>query len=153
MLNHDLSLITQPAAVQRAFAGNVRRQLLYSGHELYKYTEYSVFKPDGSVSPWWSSVEPIDADDPGFSQSMERSSRLGVTPARFARVRTAVTEQWNRMSNLTRIRLKVPTYALVGRCAHQPIDNDPSYSNVVFIGGGWQIYLPNLTAGHISVMT
>ncbi len=54
------------------------------------------------------------------------------------------------MSGLMIIRLLVPAYGFVGRCAAQLVDEQSVYMrNVVFIGGAWQVYLPSLETQHV----
>jgi hypothetical protein len=149
MLNEDLQLTALPADVRRAFVGKIQRQPLPAGHELYKFTHHPLFKPDGTVTPWWSSVEPLTPEDPGLEGTLKRAADLGVAAAEFVRARTAVTRQWNRMSGLLVVRLLVTVVGFAGRCANQQMDDAPEFANVVFIGGAWQLYIPNLTQREI----
>src|SRR5262249_26203682 len=111
ILNETLDFAHAPADVRRAFLGQMaRKRLLPTGHELYKFTNPPLVNFDGSVTPWWSSVAPLNASDPGLSGSLDRAKRLGVAPAEFARAQTAVTLQWNRMSGLLRARLLVGVF-------------------------------------------
>ena len=118
------------------------------GHQLYKFTQHSL-SYKGRITPWWSSVNLVIPGDTGLKLLLERSERLGVKPAEFARARNAVTNQWNSMSGLLIGRLIVPAYGFVGRVATQRMDEDPAYKNVKFIGGAIQIWIPNLTDSHI----
>src|SRR5439155_85949 len=99
MLNEGISLGSVSADVRAAFTGGAEPQLISKDWKLYKYTQYPLFGSRG-VTPWWSSVEPIGPGDPGFAGSLERAHRLGADPARFARARASVTEEWNDMDTL-----------------------------------------------------
>ena len=150
VVNQDIDIATSPAEVRRAFLGGIaRKQLLEIGHQLYKFTHYPLFRSDGTATPWWSSVEPLDPTDPGLVGTVERAKKLGASPTDFARARTAVTRQWNQMRGLLRVRLLVPVFALRGRCASQPYDGASHLANVVFIGGAWQLWIPNLSRREI----
>lgn len=153
MLNQDIDLATQPALVRHAFLGTPRRTLLVAGHKLFKFSHDPLFKPDGGVSPWWSSVEPLEDGDPGLEQTLARAARLGVPAADFARARSAVTRQWNKMSGLLLVRLLTPVFGLAGRCASQRYDEGSEFANVMWIGGAWQLYIPNLTPREVAIDT
>jgi hypothetical protein len=152
ILNHDIQFNDAPSDVKAAFSGGPPRKLLLASRtELYKFTQYGLFH-NGHVSPWWSSVLPIDRNDTGLEELLERSGRLGTAAADFARARNAVTKQWNSMSGLLLAVLTSPVYAFVGRVRHQQYDNRPEFHNVVFIGGATQLWIPNLTAAQIRVL-
>ena len=149
ILNQNLNFSDAPTEVKAGFSGGPPRKiLLATGDELYKFTQYDLIH-NGKVTPWWSSVKPIDSNDTGLEGLLERSGRLGTTSADFARARNAVTKQWNSMNGLLLAALTSPAYAFVGRVAHQRFDDRPEYHNVVFIGGAIQLWIPNLTAAHI----
>lgn len=151
MRNATIDLASAPPDVRAAFSrGGATRVFLDIGHKLYKFTEYPLYKSDGTVTPWWSSVEPLDDDDPGLAGSRRRAAGLGVSDADFARARSAVTKQWNSMSGLLVARMLVPAFALYGRCRHQPADQSPGMGNVVLIGGAWQLWVPNLTRKDVA---
>jgi hypothetical protein len=152
-LNEVLTFDAAPADVRRGFrCGRAQKRLLLPGVALYKFTQHPLFDAAGRVTPWWFAVEPLAADDPGLAGALERAKRLGVAPATFVRARAAVTRQWNTLSDLLRVRLLVPVWAFVGRCADQPIDTDPRLANVVFIGGAYQLWVPNLSRCEITAL-
>lgn len=150
MLNQDIDFMTLDADARNAFLGVPEKKLLAAGTQLYKFTEHSLYKADGTVTPWWSTVEPIDPTDTGLAVLLERSAALGVSPNEFARARSAVTQQWNSMTGLIIARLNVPAYGMAGRCSSQLYDNSPAFQNVRFIGGAWQVYIPNLTRDEVA---
>ncbi len=152
ILNEGITFDQLPANNRAPFVGRGTPRLFPVGWEFYKYTKYPLAAV-GPVSPWWSSVKPLDVNDPGLEGSLQRAGRLGVDPQRFARARAAVTQQWNSMDHLLRIRLVRPVYGLVGRCSAQLVDDtlqtqaekDENRKKVVFIGGAWQAFIPGLT--------
>lgn len=146
ILNYDTEFYAAPIKDLRAFIGQqAKKRLFLPGHEFYKFTHRPIFKPDGTVTLWWSSVKPLAADDPGLAGNLGHAQRLGVPPEEFARARTAVTRQWNRMNGILLVRLLVPAYGFVGRCASQPFDEAADFANVRFIGGAYHVWIPHLT--------
>ena len=75
-------------------------------------------------------------------------------PQEFARSRNAVTEQWNDMGSLMKAEFKKPVWGFAGRTSGQRKFNDPDHPaeqfNVVFIGGDFQLCIPNLTPDWIK---
>jgi hypothetical protein len=151
ILNEALTTDSLSPDVLRTFiGGKLTKQQLNASTLMYKFTDAPLVQSSGRVSPWWSSVEPIAPGDTGLAGLIERAKALSVLPADFARARSAVTKQWNSMSNLLVVRLQIPAYGFVGRCSSQQLDNEsPALKNVVFIGGAWQIFLPNLATHHV----
>lgn len=151
VLNANVEFSSASEQDQKAFIERFTvKRLFPAGYELYKFTQYPLANSDGAVTRWWSSVAPLDDDDPGFHTSSQRASGLGVSGQQFARARSAVTAQWNAMDGLLRARLLLPVYGFVGRCSHQKFDERPEYANVVYIGGAWQLWIPNLTVKEIA---
>lgn len=142
-----------PDAAQRAFSScHAEPRQFPAGAKFYKFTQHSLTGSSGGVSPWWSGVEPLGPGDPGLAGTLERAERLGVAPKDFVRAQSAVTNQWNSMDGLLVIRLRRPVAGFVGRCAHQPMDQDPAMRNVLWIGGAWQAYLPDLSRGDVEAL-
>jgi hypothetical protein len=77
----------------------------------------------------------------------EYAARLGVPDRDYGRVRAAVTEQWNKMTNTVAIELVNGAWGYIGKAAGQLKDN--RISNVFFIGGEYQVWVPNLLANDI----
>jgi hypothetical protein len=148
MLNDSLQFSSLPPDVQSAFIGRSASKLpLQAGTKLYKFTSYPLYGPRG-ITPWWSAVAGFNPQDAGLDEQLKRSAGLGVDVSQFARARSAVTQQWNSMSGLLIAQLTQPVYGFIGRCAAQPMDEQ--YGNkVVWIGGAWQAYIPNLTSQEI----
>ncbi len=128
---------------------------LVEGFQLYKWTEYGLVKPGGSVSEYWSPWDAMKFNGqhvPGFVELRARyANRPGEVgrPQEFMRARSAVTQEWNSMSSLTKARLQQPTWGFLGFCAHQLVSTDPGARNLFFIGGAFQLVIPKLTPGKI----
>ncbi len=94
----------------------------------------------------------------------ENASGAVGTPQDFARARSAVTLQWNGMNSILYAKLKVPVWGFVGKTRGQPVfydrkkpsydpgnlRDDPNNPKVFFIGGNYQLCIPNLTPSHIE---
>lgn len=151
ILNDTIRFEMAPQKVGKAFRRQqATKKSLQLGHELYKFTAYPLFRPDASVTPFWFSVSPIAPGDTGLAGLQQRSVVLSSEGSVTARARGAVTRQWNPMTGLLGARLVAPAYGFIGQCSGQPIDEAPWLSNVFFIGGAWQLWIPNLTAQTIT---
>jgi hypothetical protein len=74
ILNDTIRFEMAPQNVRKAFRRQqVTKKLLQLGHELYKFTGYPLFRPDGSVTPFWFSVEPIAPGNAGLAGLEQRS--------------------------------------------------------------------------------
>jgi hypothetical protein len=146
-----------PAGHQAAFTKRfgVHRALLKPGTELYKRTEYNLVHR-GEITPWWnflhattvtlSDGRPFSVS--GFDVAQARARLLGVSDKAFAQARSAVTQQWNQLTNVLRTRLLVEAYGWFGQNSGMPLDETaPNPRQVMLIGGAYQIYIPNLLAG------
>lgn len=127
---------------------------------VYKWTGFDLVNPTkGSISEYWcpwSSFKIGDTVVPGFKELRMRYQNRGGSvgrPQEFARARNAVTEQWNEMTSITKAEFKEPVWGFVGRIAPQRKYEDRKHPdilrNVIFIGGDFQLCIPNLTATHI----
>lgn len=151
MLNSELEFMDLPTQAQAAFIGRRATKNEFTvGARFYKFTGNRLFGSGRRVSPWWSGVAPLESGDPGLAETLRRAQRLGVVAKDFARARSAVTREWNSLENLIVVRLLRPVCGFVGRCASQPYSERPSQGNVVWIGGAWQAYIPNLTEVHVA---
>ena len=149
ILNQSAAFDELPHNIQRCFARRGDLHFFPVGTELYKFTDRALGL--GIITPWWSSARPLDSKDPGIDGVFQRAKEMGITPARFARVRSAVTAQWNDMSQFQRIRLTRAIYGFVGVCSNQRIDQHAP-ANVVFIGGAWQVYIPGLRRSNVTLI-
>jgi hypothetical protein len=149
MLNSSMAFSNLPASVQAAFIGrSAEKRVLSAGTKLYKFTSHPLLGGPG-VTPWWSFVDSVAPPGERLEDMLKRATNLGVDLSRFTRARSAVTMQWNSMSGLLIARLTQPVYGFVGRCAAQPMD-EAFGPSVVWIGGAWQAYIPNLTSAEIE---
>jgi len=153
VLNESLTwqaAIQQDPRIAATFVSRPQKILLQAGHQVYKFTEFSLYGPNG-VTPWWSSVTPVLPGDTGLRGLQEGAERLGVEASEFARVRNAVSLGWsNSMSQLLRAHLTVRVYAFAGPAAGQHVDSPVGSPKVLFIGGAIQLYIPQLKAAMIA---
>ena len=138
-------------SVKSAFLNGHPEMVLWltPGTRLFKWTK-SVATRHG-ISPWWQFVDSTrlatGSAVPGIQELQMRAGRLGAANRDFARMRLAVTEQWNKMTELVAIALQKGAWGYVGKAAGQLKDqNDPK---VFFIGGEYQVWIPGLTANDI----
>jgi hypothetical protein len=157
-LNEALRFDDAAPAVKRAFLRAPEKVLLEPRSGLYKWTN-SPLIDRMPVSPWWSFVEstplPSGTVAEGFRVSEERANRLKKSHREFARVRAAISGEFgNSMKELLVIQLNEPVWAFAGQASGQPefAKNRPDLGNVLFIGGAHQVWLPNLTPHHITVV-
>lgn len=153
ILNSDIQFQTLNPQIQRAFLGKqADKKLLKQRHLLYRFHNQDHLMPP--ITAWWSSVEPVNSLDCGLTQLIVRANRLQAQLNHFARTQNAVSQNWgNSMNYLLTVELRIPVYAFVGRASHQLIDgNNPGTQNVFFIGGGVQLWIPNLESSHIQVL-
>jgi hypothetical protein len=95
---------------------------------------------------------------PGWETARAKVRTLGGTDAEFVRARSAVFKNRNRMSCMLRVRMNVDAYGWFGLCAGQPLyyrkPGEPSPldepTNVFLVGGGYQLYIPNLNIGTVT---
>ena len=173
VLNETLVFIHQPAGVQAAFVGkSARRTLLLAGMELYKFTGYDVVptRAGSNYSPWWAAIQPLpDTEDPGLDGHIAAAQAAGVSMMEYARETFAVMLGWNSLSipqlgmaRVVRIRLTQPVYAFGGLCQRMRETVNPKrvigkvnprkspLNPPTFMGGAYQLYIPNLTAAHVQ---
>jgi hypothetical protein len=153
ILNSDVQFQTQNPQIQRAFLGKqADKKLLKQRHLLYRFhSKAHLISP---ITAWWSSVEPINSLDCGLNQLIVRANRLQAQLHHFARTQNAVSQNWgNSMKYLLIAELRCPAFAFVGRASHQLVDGTNLGSqNVYFIGGGVQLWIPNLETTHIQLL-
>lgn len=150
-LTFDQAAMAKPE-VRRAFIGGKpeTKERLLASTKLFKWTQYPLVGPKG-ITPWWSFVEDralvngkkVD----GLRQSQIYAQRLGAQDSRYARTRSAVTQQWNQMTKPLVIELMKNVWGFIGKASGQP--EDKQMANVYLIGGAYQVWIPNLTIAHI----
>jgi hypothetical protein len=153
ILNSDIQFQSLNPQIQRAFLGKqADKKLLNRRHLLYRFHNQAYLTPP--ITAWWSSVEPINSLDCGLTQLIVRANRLQAQLNHFARTQNAVSHNWgNSMTYLLTAELRIPAYTFVGRASHQLVDgNKLGSQNVFFIGGGVQLWIPNLESSHIQLL-
>jgi hypothetical protein len=155
-LNQDLRFEDVHPTVKRAFLRTPERMLLTAGVRLYKWTNRGLNEGPG-ITPWWSFVDRTrltsGAVVEGFRVSEERAARLGRSHREFARARAAISDQFaNTMANLLIVQMRLPVWAFVGQASGQRefADDQPTLQHVFLIGGAYQVWVPNLTRGHVD---
>ena len=152
ILNENYAFSSAPVDVRSAFIGTPEKILLRRGKKLYKWTDYELNNPVG-ITPWWSFVEqtrlPGGFVAEGFRTSETMAHRLGVTHRQYQKVRSAVSEQFNKLENLLLVELLRDAWGFAGRTRGQPEFKDPALANVFLIGGKGQVWIPNLTPSYM----
>lgn len=167
VLNEKLEFKDAPPLVKKAFNGTPDKMYLKETTELYKFTSYPLVSEKGNVTPWWSFVHAVQLPNgrkaEGLHEAAERARRIdemqrqllsGAQRTRcsvrtYERARLAVSEEFNNsMRNYLSIALQQGVWGFVGIAAFQKAFKDPEFSNVLYIGGKIQLWLPNLTEKH-----
>lgn len=130
------------------------------GDCVYKWTSYDLIRISRStgkeeVSEYWCPWETIEVGSlrvPGFREVRIRYRNVDGSvgrPQEFARARNAVTHQWNEMTSVLKAKFRKPVWGFVGRTAPQRFYEDRKnpdlLANVSWIGGDFQLCIPNLT--------
>lgn len=142
ILNANLDwsgIVASHHEVGRAFRGTPEKTLIAANQMLCRFiTTESVKRgiPGNHVffSPWWME----------WGTAVAMLSRFkAAAPTAVVRAKLAVTEEFSReLDSLVQIILTQPVYAWKGIAQYQ---NDKA-SQVTYIGGGVQFYLPNLAS-------
>jgi hypothetical protein len=154
ILNADVDFVrAAPDDHQKAFLAPPRRIQIPDGTQIYRWCDHRL-SPDHRVSPWWSFVESKrlsnDESFDGFRVREERARRIGKTHREYARARLALAERFeNNMTLVVLARLKIAVWGFLGKVgAQQEFDyekrKDQTLKNVFFIGGSYQLWIPNL---------
>ena len=150
-LNEDFDFDSASEEVRRAFRGSPSKELLEPPSKMYKWTQHSFLGRRG-ITPWWSLVDALElkngATTPGLRTLQERGARLGVHERHFARVRSAVTKEWNTMQKPLFVQLLQPVWGWIGQASGQRASMDNV--NVILIGGNYQAWIPNLTELYVK---
>jgi len=132
-----------------------------AGNCVYKWSDYgTLVNPKGKISEYWfswKSLKVVDREIDGFKEFRMRHHNRGGgvgRPQQAARALGAVTEQWNGMNAILKAQFLRPVWGFVGRIAAQRKLDDPKHpgeqENVYFIGGAYQVVIPNLTMEFIK---
>lgn len=157
-LNETFRFEDADAVVKRAFNRPPEKTCIRAGRQLYKWTGWPLEGPNG-ISPWWSFVEstrlPSGAMAEGFRVSEERARRLGKSHRDYARVRAAISDQFNNsMADLLVVHVNEDVWGLAGLASGQREfkDDQVDRQHVYLIGGAWQVWIPNLTTRHVTAL-
>jgi len=121
-------------------------QWLTPGTKLFKRTQ-SITNREGKISAYWQFLQPrrlaTNVTIPGVQELQTYAARLGVSDVDYTRARLGVTEQWNKMTRAVAIELVTPHWGYIGKAAGQR--KNKYDSQVFFIGGEYQVWIPGLT--------
>jgi len=129
---------------------------------VYKWSDYgTLVNPNtGRISEYWFPWKSFKVGDQvidGFKEfRMRHCNRNGSVgrPQQAARSLGAVTEQWSDMSSILKARFLSPVWGFVGKISGQRKFQDPKHpteqDNIFFIGGAYQIVIPNLSSKYIE---
>lgn len=156
MLNDSIEFSIVAQKVRDAFVGKVDKVSLLAGTQLFKLTDFALIGGDG-ITPWWCFVRarrlPSGHIVDGFRMTEELSRRLGVPLGRYMKTMFAVGENLGRVPNQMRgillTELTADVWGFAGKASGQREFSDPKRNNVYLIGGGVQVWIPNLTKSHI----
>ena len=163
ILNQNEYFSGLPQYVQNAFQTKISTptmEMLPAGMKLYKFNDFmTLHGPDNNnLSPWWSPYDSFK-HDAGWDQKIKMARANGISVREWGRLTSAVKENWNSLSYLLEITLKVPVYGFFGGFAQMARQDAGSTSKVAtgegrggsknLHGGATQLYIPNLTADHV----
>jgi hypothetical protein len=143
--------VSETAKVNQAYIGSkAEKKLLNAGMQLYKFnTRGRGLFYNGNASPWWFPTEPFGNVDVGLEGVLKFANTMGVSSTEYARLIAAVTEEWNAMDVIMKVKLKVPVYGFWGQCTMQA---KTTGSKINLTGRAYQLYIPGLTDEHVSEM-
>jgi hypothetical protein len=143
--------------------GEPTRDLINPGTRLYKFHDFA--SPARSsdkaspISPWWSPSLPYKHDG-GLREKLNIADLNGVSRREWARLTSAVKEDWNSLAYLFEMELNIPVYGWFGgfrgmsRVGDDPSKRDAAIEkkggSMGLPGGGTQFYIPNLTLGMLA---
>ena len=158
------------------------RVLLNVGFELYKFNDVPFLtNKEGKLSSWWQPYRPFK-HDPGYLQKVQTANFLGrgdpsFSIMEYARVTSAIKENWNSLEYLLVVVLSDPMYAWFGGYASMERLDKGEQSKLnqsssdekrggggqawkdaskterepaKLPGGGTQLFIPNIEPHHIN---
>lgn len=152
-LNQDIQFEKLDGSVRAGFSGGVAaKRLVGAGTRLFRFSGHS------NMSAWWTEANELPALLIGAKGEKKNL-------AQYVRERSAVLRLWNPdMYNLIVAVITQSVYGFQGKIAPQNeaarYKNSKDLTNykkkftkpVYFKGGGGQIYIPNLTSQHMSII-
>lgn len=139
--------------VQRAFSHTPNRVRISVHDELFRFGDSSTARRS-RVPAWWAFVEGRNPRDRGIAP-VEQARARGESISQYARARLAVDHGWgSAMDVLIKLRLSAPVCGFYGATRSQQYDSsNKDLDNVAFIGGDWQLWIPNLEySKHVLAM-
>ena len=164
ILNLNVNWDDLPEFVRAAFQTRIAKptkDLIPAGTVLYKFNDFRTLHgpSNNSLSPWWSPYEPYK-HDAGWVQKRKIAIANGVSVREWGRLTSAVKENWNSLAFLLVITRKVPVYGFFGGFAQMARIDAGEASKMKagegrggsrnLPGGATQLYIPNLTADHVT---
>ncbi|MCR9244814.1 MAG: hypothetical protein NXI31_07265 [bacterium] len=108
-----------------------------AGQVLHRFVTRGETSVEG---PWWFQPEVL-------RRIRLHASRRAIEAPDVARAWHAVRRDWStRMDMLVTARLACPAIGWIGEARHQRYDDQRKNAHVQWIGGGEQVFLPNLLA-------
>jgi len=142
ILNEDLEFADAPAVVKDAFMRGVAEKKPFSRSTVL-YRLVTNLQNTG-IGEWWQASSAL-------SEYRFRAMQASAPLADYSRARLAVSVDWNaRMDSLCKVMLLEDVVGFEGRSRHQPLSRQ--LTNVLLIGGGNQIWIPNLTTRHTRIV-
>ncbi len=141
---------SETSKVNQAFLeGKAEKKLVKSGVKLYRFSakDRKLFRDDGTASPWWCAVDPFGEFDVGLEGVLKFAKANGVKSTEYARLISAVSEDWNAMDVIMTVELKANVYGFWGQCRQQP---KKTGAKVNLTGRAYQLFIPGLTAEHVK---
>jgi hypothetical protein len=163
VLNENFEWRDMPDWAADAFQtkfGMPTKDRLDSGMKLYKFNEYpTLCAPDSkALSPWWSPYLPYK-QDAGWEEKLKMAKANGISVREWGRLTSAIKENWNSLSRLLVITLKIPAFAFFGGFSQMSRLDAGATSKVQagegrgtsanLPGGATQFYIPNLCSDHV----
>jgi len=153
ILNQDLQFEKFDSSVRAGFSGGMAtKRLVGAGTKLFRFSGHS------NMSAWWTDANELPALLIGAKGEKKNL-------AQYVRERSAVLRLWNPdIYNLIVAVITQSVYSFQGKIAPQneaaKYKDSKDLANykkkftkyVYFKGGGGQIYIPNLTPQHISII-
>jgi hypothetical protein len=131
-----------PGHLQAAFIGTPVYVELPKGERLYKIVSLPVARERVLRSPWWIRQRTLDV-------LRLRALHLQRPLAEVVRSHLAIAVEWNPgMDTLWIVVLAARVPAWEGRARTQPVST--ASREVVFLGGGQQVCVPDLKPGQIA---
>ena len=133
IVNINFRFSDMPAEHRMSFRAQPKKVLLPVGTKLYRFVTPG---QNYLLSPFWIAHD-------SYSEIYGMSQKTQVGMVKVARARLAVMKEWSeKMDHICILRLLKPVYVWEGQTKYQPMSK--KQSNILWIGGLNQVYVPNL---------